>query len=255
MNPILELRHVNKRVDQYKRTKHILLDISLTIYTNTSLAIIGPSGSGKTTLAKILKGYFACSSGEILSVGSKVNPKDLLKNTDIQLVFQNPNESLTPNRLIAGCLMEYLLKYKHLSKDLSMSRLHSLCAELQIHPSHLDKYPHQLSGGEMQRIALLRALLVDPKILICDEILSALDQPLQLEIMKTLMRYHKKKSFALLFISHDLSILSNFFKDVMVLDQGKVIQKGSLSEILSLKNNQFIAHMLISMILLASKLA
>lgn len=246
-NEILRLCSITKSINTAASKKYILSDISFRVYTDTLLAIIGPSGSGKTTLAKTLKGYLNYSSGSLFFKGRIGRPKDLLVNPDIQLVFQNPNQSLTPNRIILTYLIEYLVRYKRFSKSLALHKLHHVCDELKIHSSRLSKYPHQLSGGEKQRIALLRALLAEPKLLICDEILSALDQPLQAEVMKTLMSYYQKNTFALLFISHDLSLLSDYFFKAILLSEGKIVQKGNLKDIINQRNETFINESLDSL--------
>ncbi len=238
---LIELNNITKTVSSKEGNKLVLDNISLSISSNSKLAIIGPSGSGKTSLAKVIKGYFSKSSGSISFKGQVINSSSqLLANSKIQLVFQDPDQSLTPKRIISNSIIEFLRKYKGLSKADAFKKLSSLASELKIGASQLNKYPHELSGGEKQRVALIRALLVEPEILICDEILSALDQPLQEDVLNLLMDYQRKSSFALVFISHDLSMLVKFFDETIIVVNARVVDRGRLKDMMYCSNNIFL---------------
>ena len=232
MSPLLELKNLSKATTINKTSVYLLENISLALFKNSRVAIMGPSGSGKTTLAKLLKGYIKPSSGSIFYSGKIVSPNDLLMNQRLQLVFQNPDESLTPNRTILACLLEFLVKYKGLTRAKAIEQIERLSTEFEVSSYSLNNYPHQLSGGEKQRIALIRALLADPQVLIGDEILSALDEPLQKGVLDLLIDYQKKASFALVFISHDLSLISEYFDEVVIIKEGRVTDQGTLKDAL-----------------------
>lgn len=238
--PLVEINNLSKSVSSKKGSKLILDNICLSISSNTKLAVVGPSGSGKTSLAKVIKGYFSKSSGCVSFNGQVINSSShLLANTKIQLVFQDPDQSLTPKRIISNSIIEYLCKYKGLSKASALTKLSSIANELKIVPSQLNKYPNELSGGEKQRVALIRALLAEPEILICDEILSALDQPLQEDVLNLLMDYQRKSSFALVFISHDLSMLTKFFDQAIIIDNARIVDRGSLKDLINNPSSHF----------------
>ncbi|MCH9632363.1 MAG: Peptide transport system ATP-binding protein SapF [Chlamydiae bacterium] len=237
---LLKLNQITKTAPSSKGRRVILNNISLDIYSNKKLAVIGASGSGKTSLAKIIKGYISPTSGSVLFKDNKVaSSSQLLTNTKIQLVFQDPDQSLTPQRIVSSSIVEFLCSYKGLSKTDALMKLSSLSKELRITPAQLNKYPHELSGGEKQRVALIRALLAEPEILVCDEILSALDQPLQEEVLNLLIKYQKKSAFALIFISHDLSLLTKFFDEAIIVDNAQIVARGSLSDLINSPTTDF----------------
>jgi len=220
--PILEISHISKEFHPRNVREPAIDDISLKLEENDRLALFGPSGSGKTTLARVLKGIIKPTNGKILFEGKLQTSKTLLMNPEIQLIFQNPYESLTPKVQVKQLLLEPLTYLFKLSKDKAFKKVYSFCEELEIQLPLLEKYSYQLSGGERQRVALLRALLANPKVLICDEILSALDQPLQNEVLDLLINFQKRHSLAIIFITHDLSLIQSFSKTVLLLNEGKV---------------------------------
>lgn len=214
-NPILKLRAVSKISHNFK-----LINVSFDLFSNDRLAVLGASGSGKTTLAKIIKGYTDHFEGSIHYMDKLMNANNLLSNSEIQLVFQNAYDSLSPKLKVAEMIIEPLKKYLKLSSTKAIASAESFCLELGIKPHLLQKYPYQLSGGERQRVALLRALLIRPKVLICDEILSSLDQPLQEQILEILKVYQKRYSIGIIFITHDLPLVNSFCNKLVVIENG-----------------------------------
>ncbi len=235
---LLKVKDLSRFDIQAKR--FLVSKINLEVISGERIALVGPSGSGKTTLGRLIKGYSDFTEGTIEYCGLSKSSKDLLQDKSIQLVFQNPYESFTPHKRVLDLLQEYLIKYQKSSLAKANDYINYYCKYLNIYPSQLKTLPHQLSGGELQRIALLRALLAKPKLLICDEILSALDYPLRAEILQLLLDYQKKTDLSILFITHDLTAVANSFNKLIVLAEGKVVETGNAKEIISEKKSPFI---------------
>jgi ABC-type dipeptide/oligopeptide/nickel transport system ATPase subunit len=233
--PLLKLLDLSKINSAFS-----LINISFDLYLKDRLAILGPSGSGKSTLAKLIKGHITFSSGAIYYNNSSMTSKELLNSSDIQLVFQNCYDSLSPRVKIFQMLLESLKIRFKLDKLTAIAKIESLASELGINLCLLNKYPHELSGGEQQRIALLRALLVQPKVLICDEIVSSLDIDLQRQVLDCLLRYQKRNLFAIIFITHDLSLASSFCNRIMVVEEGMASHVQSIDECTSHSKHSFI---------------
>lgn len=250
--PILKVSNISKQLRSKNDAKVILSTTTFTLTQNERLGIFGPTGSGKTTLARILKGYISQTSGTIYFLGNVISSKDLLKNPDIQLVFQNPYESLSPKLSIKELLLEPLLYYYKDSLKNLKRKVEYFCFEFNIEPALLEKYSYQLSGGERQRIALLRALLVQPKVLICDEILSSLDQLLQFQVLDLLLKYQQMHKASIIFISHDLSLIQKFCNRVLLLQNGVGILYDSTENLL-LNENLFIKNSIDALNWLESK--
>ena len=214
-----------------KSVAPLFKNLALTLYPNDFLALVGSSGSGKTTLAKSIKGYLEPSEGQIAIHGALTEAKDRLYSPDIQLIFQNPFESLTPSMRIIDLFSDYLVKYQKRSPHQIDQWVLKLAKSLKLSCHQLKSYPHQLSGGELQRIALLRALLAEPKLLICDEILSALDTEHRKEVLRFLIEYKQQNSMAVLFITHDLTSLDYVANSVAVMDKGQLAFFGEVKTI------------------------
>lgn len=238
MATFLSLNQIEYHLNSAKL--HILSDINLDIDINSAIALVGPSGSGKTTLAKIIKGYVGQTQGSILIEGYELDAVDRVKDPRIQLVFQNPYESFTPHKTLLELLYEYLFRYRKLSHIEAYKEIEQLCDGLKIFPNHLKSYPHDLSGGELQRIALLRALLAHPKLLICDEILSALDASIKADILDLLFFYQRHRKMSILFITHDLSLVNTQFDRLAVIEEGQLTVWDNTKNVLSSQDNTFI---------------
>lgn len=217
-----------------------LKEINLRILTGDLVAIIGPSGAGKTLLAKMMKGFIAPTSGNITLNGTIVNASDLLKNKQIQLVFQNAYDSFTPHRPIIEVILEIFGHNHKVNKLLVLEFVKVISQELSLNPNYLNKFPHELSGGERQRTALLIALLAKPKILICDEILNSLEASLQKQVLEVILKYQKKFGFSFIMITHDLLLLEKYFKNVIVMNKGEITYHGNISSLITDKSSEFV---------------
>lgn len=233
---LLELNSISKVV-----ANHTLLNqIHFSINSNERVALLGPSGSGKSTLAKIIKGYQSWSSGMIRYQSMHVkDAADLLKNGDIQLVFQNPFESLSPKYKILNLLTEPLCLYKGWRKVDALAWVQEQFDCLKIPNTILSKYPHELSGGEKQKIALLRAISLKPKLLICDEVLSALDILSQKQVLMLLRGLADDSGMSLIFITHDISVIEFICQRAVVLYEGNIVESESIEKILLSPMHEF----------------
>ena len=194
--------------------------VSLDIERGCSFGIVGESGSGKTTLGKIILGVLKPDSGEV----------EL--NTDkLQVVFQDPYNSLDPKMRVFDIIAEGLRLKKEI--DRIPDRVNDIMSLIRLPKSALDKYPHQFSGGERQRIAIGRALITEPELIVCDEPVSSLDVTIQLQILRLLKDVQKRFKITYLFISHDLRVVRFICDRVCVMKDGKIVEEGSASDVYS----------------------
>ncbi len=216
-------------------SKPILTDtlhqVSFDLYEGERLGMVGESGSGKSTIAKLLVGFEKVTEGTIHFKDSSVD-EWLLRRTkefrqSIQLIFQHPLTALNPRQTVKGCLRE-VLHVHSVDLDIEVATKELLDSVLLSH-DYLDRYPRQLSGGEQQRLAIARAIAVNPEILICDECVSSLDTETTYEILDLLLTIQQKRQLSILFISHDQKIVNYFCDRVIQIKAGKV---NSHSEIL-----------------------
>lgn len=218
----------------------VVLDgISFTIPAGETFALVGESGSGKSTTAKALNGFLPRVSGEMLfDDGTRTGnlttpverrPPELLRA--IQLIFQNPDASLNPRQRVADILGLPLRKFFGLSGRERRQRSEALLQAVRLEPSYLDRFPDELSGGERQRIAIARALAGEPTLLLCDEVVSALDVSVQASILKLLAEIQAQRRLACLFISHDLAVVRSLAHQVGVLYLGFLCEVGRVEEV------------------------
>jgi peptide/nickel transport system ATP-binding protein len=208
-----------------KRTVPIARDIDLELRSGEIVALVGESGSGKSTIARAISGRLAPISGTISVDGQALSPtladRSVEQLREIQYIFQNPDASLNPRRSVRAILERPL---HHFGIELKPETLETALESVGLHAGYLNRFPEQLSGGERQRVAIARALLVNPKLLICDEILSALDVSVQTKIVELLLVLKEQHSVAMLFISHDLAVVRQLADRVAVLYRGELMQ-------------------------------
>lgn len=226
---LFEAKDLTKKYD-----KTVLNHLDFSIDEGEVVGIIGVSGCGKSTLARLVSGIEKPSSGSLLYQGKTVDFKKSRK--DIQLILQNPIESFSPRMKIKQFLYEPYHYFYHLNKKEVMTAIKKILEQVGMDETCLGKYPHELSGGQLQRIAIARALIVKPTLLICDEITSSLDQIVQDDIVCLLKQFVQNKDTSILFISHDLSLVQQFCKRVIVLKDGKIIEKGTIQQLYKSEN-------------------
>lgn len=227
--PILQATNINKSFDGIP----VLEDISLTLYEGETLSLIGESGSGKTTLARILMGLWPGDSGEITLDGKKELPRRQFYER-IQMIHQNPGEALSHRMSLKEIVREPLDIHKrgNIEERDEKVRKAMLAVELPIDDEFSCRFPHQISGGEAQRLAIARALVLEPKVLIADEITSSLDAGVQARIIRLLLSLQETRGLALLFITHDLALARKVSDRVIVLQQGKIVESGLAFDVL-----------------------
>ncbi|EPP34872.1 ABC transporter family protein [Chlamydia ibidis] len=212
-------------------------NISFSIPQGKIVGLIGESGSGKTTLALALSGLLSFTSGYLVfnQKTIKINSKEDLKylRSHVRMVFQNPQASLNPRKTIFDTLGHSLLYHRLASKDEILSTVIQSLELVGLSSDYCYRYPHQLSGGQQQRVSIARALLGTPNLMICDEVVSALDLSMQAQILNTLAEVQNKLKLTYLFISHDLAVVRSFCSDLLIMYKGQLVETGPAERIFS----------------------
>ena len=222
-------RHYEVGGGMFKKTGTVkaLDGASFTLEAGKTLAVVGESGCGKSTLARVVTMMEKATSGDLEILGQKAEPGLAEMRKAIQIVFQNPFGSLNPRHKI-GKILEEPLQLNTTMNEGERRKLAKDKMELVgLRPEHYERYPHMFSGGQRQRIAIARALMLDPKILVLDEPVSALDLSIQAQVLNLLTDLQDELGLAYLFISHDLSVVRHIADDLMVMYLGKVVEHGS----------------------------
>lgn len=203
-------------------------DISFQLYEGETLSIVGESGCGKSTTGRSILRLDEPTDGSISLFGENLlemtQKKLRVARKDIQIIFQDPYASLNPRRTIRQMLSEAMSIQDIVPKDQQEGRMIELMQLVGLQPEYLERYPHEFSGGQRQRIGIARALSVNPKIIICDESVSALDVSIQAQILNLLKKLQKELGLTLLFISHDLSVVRHISDRVIVMYLGKIVE-------------------------------
>lgn len=210
--------------------------VSFDLKRGETLGIVGESGCGKSTLARAIIGLVPLTSGSLtfegrpLSTSSKEQLHLLRK--DIQMIFQDPLASLNPRMTIGNIIAEPLMTYfPSLTKKEREERVRKLMKRVGLLPNLINRYPHEFSGGQCQRIGIARALILEPKLIICDEPVSALDVSIQAQVVNLLKELQEEMGLALIFIAHDLSIVKHISDRVLVMYLGNEVELGLCQEI------------------------
>ncbi len=210
-------------------------ELSLGIEFGETLALVGESGSGKSTAARAVSGLLKPDSGRILFEGEAIapllrhRPRELRRT--IQYVFQNPDASLNPRMRVGAILARPLEVFFDLGRQGVGARIAQALEDVRLDESYAARYPDQLSGGERQRVAIARAVIAEPKLLLCDEVLSALDVSVQANILDLLKRLRANRRLSMLFISHDLAVVREIADKIAVLFRGELCQIGPAGEV------------------------
>ena len=215
------------------RTVRALAGATLAIGRGECLALVGPSGCGKTTLAKIIVGLDSASAGHITLDGQRYHGRDLppLRRRDISLVFQDPFGSFDPRLTVGASLAEPLRLEAGLDADAMRARLEASVTAVGLTPAMLQRYPHEFSGGQRQRLAIARALMTRPSLLVLDEPVSALDMSVRGEILALLARLQAEFGLTYLIISHDLDMVATMADRVLVMEAGEIIEQGTPAQL------------------------
>ncbi|ESX65760.1 ABC transporter [Mesorhizobium sp. LSHC420B00] len=221
----------------YGRAVKVLQDVSIKVPRGRTVAVVGESGSGKSTLARVITGLLPPLSGSISFAGQalsktlKARPKEILRR--IQMIYQMPDNALNPRQTVEEVIarpLEFYIGLKGAQRD---RRIGELMHMVEMSETYLDRLPAELSGGQKQRVCIARALAADPELIICDEITSALDQIVQEEILKLLMRLQRELGMSYIFITHDIATVRAIADEIVVMHQGKIVEQGLKSEVLT----------------------
>ena len=201
------------------------------------LGLVGESGSGKTTLGRSIIRLIEPSEGEIFYNDENIlnfKEKDMRAlRKDFQIIFQDPYASLDPRKKIFDIIAQGLKIHTGLNKEEITNKVKSIIKEVGLQEEHLNRYPHEFSGGQRQRIGIARALVLEPKFIIADEPVSALDVTIQAQILKLILDLKEKYSLTILFISHDLSVINQIADRVMVMYLGHIVEVASTKQLFS----------------------
>ena len=222
-------------------------EISFSLKQGQNLAIVGESGSGKTTLAKAIMRQLDLYDG-CVSMGNKaINHYDRKSYASkVQIVFQNVTSSFNPRMRISQTLLEGLEALN--PNKANLSYLAELLQEVELDPELMHRYPHELSGGQLQRLSIARAISVNPEVIICDEPTSALDATVKVQILNLLLRLQREKGVSYIIITHDISIVDYFADHMIVMKQGKALESGVTHDILANPQNDYTQALLSSVL-------
>ena len=232
---LLDAKHIKKyfpiKGGVLKRTVGHLKavdDISLQVYQGETLGIVGESGSGKSTLGRVLLRLLDPTDGQIIFNGVDItnlsNSRLRPFRNDMQIIFQDPFASLNPRMSVEELLEEPLLIQKSLPKDVRQQKIVEMLEKVGLRASDRMKYPHEFSGGQRQRISIARALIIEPKFVICDEPVSALDVSIQSQVLNLMKDLQDDLNLTYLFIAHDLSVIKHISDRVAVMYLGKIVE-------------------------------
>ncbi|WP_321392958.1 dipeptide ABC transporter ATP-binding protein [uncultured Desulfuromusa sp.] len=224
--------------------------VSFEVEAGKTLAVVGESGCGKSTLARQLTMIERPSSGELKFDGfDLVNDSDhelKLARQRVQMIFQNPYGSLNPRKKIGTIIGEPLVINHHLAKNEIEERVRSIMTKVGLRPEHYNRYPHMFSGGQRQRIAIARALMLEPKLVVADEPVSALDVSVQAQVLNLLKDLQQEMTLAFVFIAHDLSVVRYIADKIMVMYLGRIAEYGQSEQIFSRPRHPYTQALLAS---------
>ena len=241
MTPVLEAKnlkrdyHIPGSLFKPSKTVHAVKGVSFKVEEGKTLAIVGESGCGKSTLARMVTMIDPITEGDMLIDGRKVDiasePLTSEMRSKVQIVFQNPYGSLNPRKKIGDILTEPLVINTKIPAGERRDRAMAMLKKVGLEEKHYGRYPHMFSGGQRQRVAIARALMLNPRLLVLDEPVSALDLSVQAQVLNLLADLQDEFRLTYVFISHDLSVVRHIADDVMVMYFGEAVEYGSRDQV------------------------
>lgn len=232
MTPLIETRNLKKYFNVSKGKLHAVDDVSIKIYSGMTLGVVGESGCGKSTLGRTILRLIEATAGEVLFEGEDILKYDKKKMRElrkrIQIIFQDPYSSINPRMTVEQIIAEYMIVNKSYggNKDAIWKRTAELMDIVGLSKRLSTAYPHELDGGRRQRIGIARALSLNPKFIVCDEPVSALDVSIQAQILNLLMDLQDEFSLTYMFITHNLSVVKHISDDIAVMYLGQVVEQA-----------------------------
>ena len=256
MNPILETRGLSKsfsmKQSAFSRAAaalgikkaedkriYAVNDVSLQIQAGEVLGLVGESGCGKSTVGRMIAGLLPATSGSISFQGEDATRPSLKSHLDTQMVFQNPYASLNPRMRVEQLVGEAAVYHGIVDKADAPKYVGSLLRQVGLDPAYINRYSHQFSGGQRQRIAIARALALNPKFIVCDEAVSALDVSVQAQILNLFMDLRQSKGLTYLFISHNLAVVEYIADRVAIMYLGRIVELTDTNTIFKSANHPY----------------
>ncbi len=240
IKPLLEVKHLQQNFTISRTfTVKAVNDVSFEIYPGETFGLVGESGSGKTTIGRSIIRLYDPTDGEIIFNGVNISGKldsstDKMLRKNMQMIFQDPMSSLNPRKKIADIIGEGL-DIQHLYSSIKERGeiIAAILKKVGLSPSHAERYPQQFSGGQRQRVGIARALVMNPKLIIADECISALDVSVQAQVVNLMKDIQAETNCAYLFIAHDLSMVKYISDRIGVLHKGFLVETGKTEDIFS----------------------
>ncbi|NLD49294.1 MAG: ATP-binding cassette domain-containing protein [Clostridiaceae bacterium] len=233
---ILEVKNLTKHFKTKRGMLHAVDGINFSVKRGQTLGLVGESGCGKTTVGRTLLRLIEPTSGEIIFEGKNITKISLNKlrhvRKDMQLIFQDPYSSLDPRKTVSQIISEPIIANKIFkSSEEIHARVAELMATVGLAARLFNTYPHELDGGRRQRIGIARALAMEPKFIVCDEPVSALDVSIQAQILNLLKELQAEFNLSYIFITHDLSVVNHFSDEIAVMYLGKIVEKAPAEQL------------------------
>ncbi|MFJ7074916.1 dipeptide ABC transporter ATP-binding protein [Streptomyces sp. NPDC098781] len=224
---VLEAKGLKREFGRGRRAFTAVDDVSLTLRRGETLGVVGESGSGKTTLGRMLVGLLEPTAGEVRHDGhARVGVRPA-----VQMVFQDPVSSLNPRRTVGESIADPLRARGESDEGRIQGRVRELLERVGLEAAHYDRYPHEFSGGQRQRVGIARALAADPRVIVCDEPVSALDVTTQAQVVALLAELRRELGLALVFVAHDLAVVRQVSDRVAVMRGGRIVESGPADEV------------------------
>lgn len=249
VTPLLEAKNLQKifRTGR-KQTFTAVDDVSFDIHRRETLGIVGESGSGKSTTARMVARLIDPTSGTLEFEGQEITRKSgaALRafRSSVQVVFQDPYSSLNPRHTVEEVISAPLRYQKRKAEGSYRTMVKAAMERVDLNPDHSGRYPRQFSGGQAQRIGIARSLVVGPKLVICDEAVSALDVSVQAQVLELLVDLQRERDISYIFIAHDLAVVRQVAHKVAVMKTGKVVEQGSRDEIFNSPQHSYTKSLL-----------
>jgi ABC-type oligopeptide transport system ATPase subunit len=230
---------IDRTVDYVKAVD----DVSFEIYPGKTLGLVGESGSGKSTTGYCVLELLKPTSGSVRFLGEELTTmkkEDLRRmRREMQIVFQDPYASLNPRMTVGNIVAEPLLVHKVGNRDRRRKTVEELLEVVGFNPDFVNRYPHEFSGGQRQRIGIARALALNPRLIVCDEPVSALDVSIQAQILNLLKDLQNEFGLAYLFVAHDLAVVRTMSDDIAVMNKGKIVEAGPSEQVYSNPKDEY----------------